>query len=183
MTSDILVLYLFELAAIIFAAKLGGEICERYLKQPAVVGELAMGMIIGPYVLGKIPIPGLGPLFPMVLPEPGQVITSPVSSELYVIAQLAVIILLFSAGLGTDFGQFFRFAGPASLVAIGGIAFCFILGAAAAVFSAWQTVCLLRLPCLLARLSALPPRVSLPEYYATSASWELRRALPPWQPM
>jgi Kef-type K+ transport system membrane component KefB len=134
MTSDILVLFLFELAAIIFAAKLGGEICERYLKQPAVVGELAMGMIIGPYVLGKIPIPGLGPLFPMVLPAAGQVIAAPVSSELYVIAQLAVIILLFSAGLGTDFGQFFRFAGPASLVAFGGIAVCFILGAAAAVF-------------------------------------------------
>jgi Kef-type K+ transport system membrane component KefB len=134
MITDFLALFLFELAAIIFAAKLGGEICERYLKQPAVVGELAMGMIIGPYALGKLPIPGLGPLFPMVLPQAGQVIATPVSNELYFIAQIAVIILLFSAGLGTDFGQFFRFAGPASFVAIGGIAVCFFLGAAAAVF-------------------------------------------------
>jgi Kef-type K+ transport system membrane component KefB len=52
MSGGSLSLFLFELAAIIFAAKLGGEICERFLKQPSVLGEMAMGMIIGPYALG-----------------------------------------------------------------------------------------------------------------------------------
>jgi Kef-type K+ transport system membrane component KefB len=133
MISGSLSLFLFELAAIIFAAKIGGEICERFLKQPAVLGELAMGMIIGPYALGSLPIPGLGPLFPIAILQAGQTMTAPVSNELYFIAQLAVIILLFSAGLGTDFGAFFHFAGPASIVAIGGMILSFILGASAAV--------------------------------------------------
>jgi Kef-type K+ transport system membrane component KefB len=133
MISSSLTLFLFELAAIIFAAKLGGEVCERYLKQPAVLGELAMGMIIGPYALGSLPIPGLGPLFPITAQQAGQMVLAPVSTELYFMAQIAVIILLFSAGLGTDFGQFFRFAGPGSAIAIGGVAVSFALGATAAV--------------------------------------------------
>jgi len=133
MLSGSLSLFLFELAAIIFAAKLGGEVCERYLKQPAVLGELAMGMIIGPYALGSLPIPGLGPLFPMVAQQAGSAAVAPVSTELYFIAQIAVIILLFSAGLGTDFGQFFRFAGPGLAIAAGGVVVSFVLGATAAV--------------------------------------------------
>ena len=63
MGTQSLSLFLFELAAIIFAAKLGGELCERYLKQSAVLGELAMGMIIGPYALGRLPLPGIGTPF------------------------------------------------------------------------------------------------------------------------
>jgi Kef-type K+ transport system membrane component KefB len=131
--SGSLSLFLFELAAIIFAAKLGGEACERYLKQPAVLGELAMGMIIGPYALGKLPIPGLGPLFPMAAQQAAQTMITPVSNEIYFIAQIAVIVLLFAAGLGTDFGDFFRFSGPASLIAFSGMVISFFLGASAAI--------------------------------------------------
>ena len=40
-----------QLAVILFAAKLGAEVCERYLKIPAVLGELAVGIVIGPYAL------------------------------------------------------------------------------------------------------------------------------------
>ncbi len=126
-------LFLFELAAIIFAAKIGGEICERYLKQPSVLGELAMGMIIGPYALGKLPIPGLGPLFPIAVQQAGQTVANPVSNEIYFMAQIAIIILLFSAGLGTDYGEFFRFAGPSTIIATGGVIVSFALGASAAV--------------------------------------------------
>ena len=125
-------LFLFQLALVLFAAKVGAEICQRYLKQPPVLGELAMGMLIGPYALGGIPIPGIGPLFPLVASQSGPVVQNPVSNELYIIAQVAVIVLLFSAGLGTDFRQFFRFAGPASVVAIGGAIISFGLGLAAA---------------------------------------------------
>jgi Kef-type K+ transport system membrane component KefB len=126
-------LFLFELAAIIFAAKIGGEICERFLKQPSVLGELAMGMIIGPYALGKLPIPGIGPLFPVATHIAGQTLANPVSNEIYFLAQIAIIILLFSAGLGTDYKQFFRFAGPSTIIAIGGVVVSFALGVSAAV--------------------------------------------------
>jgi len=120
-----------QLVLILTAAKIAGEICERYLKQPGVLGELIAGMIIGPYVLGsKIIIPGLGALF--ASPQPG--VTIPVSNELYALGQIAVIILLFMAGLETDFKQFFKYAGPATVVAIGGVVFPFVLGAAATIF-------------------------------------------------
>ena len=44
----------FQLGAILIAAKLGGEVCERYLKMPAVLGELAAGILIGPFALGRM---------------------------------------------------------------------------------------------------------------------------------
>ena len=115
-----------QLFVILLAAKIGGEICVRYLKQPSVLGELVMGMLIGPYALGHfISIPGLGILFS--LPAPGTLI--PVSVELYSIAQIAVIILLFIAGLETDFKQFMKYAFPATIIAIGGVVFPFFFGA------------------------------------------------------
>jgi len=57
----------------------------------------------------------------------------PVSTELYSMAQVAVVILLFSVGLETDIRQFLRFAGPGALVALGGVVLPFFLGA-------WLTV-------------------------------------------
>lgn len=120
------------MAAVLFAAKVGGEIFQRYLKQPSVLGELVMGMAIGPYALGKLPLPVIGPLFPLAL-QTGQI--NPIPGELYAIAQISIIVLLFSAGLGTDFRQFFRYAGPAALIAIGGMLFSFFLGASFAVIS------------------------------------------------
>ncbi len=125
-------LFLFQLAVVLFAAKLGGEICHRYLKQPTVLGELVMGMIIGPYALGGIPLPGIGPLFTPFM-STGAHSTPSNGNELYLIAQVAIILLLFSAGLGTDFRQFFRFAGPASIVALGGEVFSFAFAALVAV--------------------------------------------------
>ena len=38
----------FQLAIILVAAKLGGELCDRFLKIPPVLGELVVGIIIGP---------------------------------------------------------------------------------------------------------------------------------------
>jgi len=122
-----------QLAVILFAAKLGAEVCERYLKIPAVLGELAVGIVIGPYALGGLAFLGVGPLFP--LPSAGEVasVAIPVSTELYSIAQIAAVILLFTVGLETDIQQFLRFAGPGILVAIGGVVLPFFLGA-------WTTV-------------------------------------------
>ncbi|MDO8532865.1 MAG: cation:proton antiporter [Dehalococcoidia bacterium] len=122
-----------ELAVILVAAKLGGEIALRYLKTPPVLGELVVGVLIGPFALGAIPLPLLGPLFPLPQTTSGAPILVPVSSELYSFAQVASIVLLFVAGLETDSRQFFRYAGPASVVAMGGVIAPFFLGAGATV--------------------------------------------------
>lgn len=121
-----------QLSLILFAAKVGGELAERLLKQPAVLGELAAGVLIGPYALGALPLPFVGPIFPLATSEHGPVLV-PVSSELYAIGQVAAVVLLFVAGLETDFGQFMRFGPAAGLVGTGGIVFPFLLGVFATV--------------------------------------------------
>lgn len=121
-----------QLSAILFAAKVGGEVFERFLKQPAVLGELAAGVLIGPYALGALPLPLVGPLFAPPAAGRGPVLV-PVLSELYAIGQVAAVILLFVAGLETDFGQFLRFGPAAGAVGLGGIIFPFIFGVFATV--------------------------------------------------
>ena len=54
-----------QLAAIVIATRVFGVVFSRYLKQTKVLGELAAGMIIGPYALGSLYFPLLKqPLFP-----------------------------------------------------------------------------------------------------------------------
>ena len=87
---------------------------------------MGAGIIIGPFALGSLALPFIGVLFDPLGALEGSVI--PVSSELWAVAQIASVVLLFSAGLETDLRQFFRYAGPASLVALGGVVFPFLLG-------------------------------------------------------
>lgn len=112
---------IFQLGVIIIAAWFGGKVFERFTL-PAVLGEIVIGVLIGPYLFGHMPLPG----FPVGLfPAPSGF---PVSPELYSIATIASIILLFLAGLETDLDAFLRlsFAGP--VIAIFGVIFSFGLG-------------------------------------------------------
>jgi Kef-type K+ transport system membrane component KefB len=120
----------FQLAVILFVAKLAGEISERYLRIPPVLGELLAGVAIGPYLLGGMAVFGFGPLFP--IPHGGTV-GIPISPELWSIAQIASVILLFSVGLETNLQLFLRYAAPAGVVALGGVIFPFVLGVVATV--------------------------------------------------
>lgn len=117
-----MMLLALQLGVILVATKLSGWFFSRKLKQPKVLGELVAGMVIGPYVLGAIPLGTLGPLFP---PVAG---TIPVSPELYGIATVGSILLLFSSGLETDLPTFLRFSGKASVVGLGGVIVSFLLG-------------------------------------------------------
>ena len=121
-----------QLCIILVAAKVAGEISQRYLKIPSVLGELGAGIIIGPFALGGVEIGSLGPIFEAT----AHIETNPIAvipTELWVIAQIASIVLLFTVGLETDLKQFFKFAGPATAVAIGGVLLPFSLGAGATV--------------------------------------------------
>jgi Na+:H+ antiporter len=104
------------LATILVAAKLLGELAER-IGQPAVLGELVAGVVLGGSVLGVVPAGGAA----------GEVV--------HVFAQLGVLLLLFEIGLETDLREMFR-VGTASLsVAAVGVILPFALG-----FAYWAYV-------------------------------------------
>jgi Kef-type K+ transport system membrane component KefB len=108
--------FLLALAAILVAAKLFGELAER-IGQPAVLGELVAGVLLGGSVLGVVPSEGV----------PGELV--------HVLAELGVLLLLFEIGLETDLKEMFR-VGPASLaVALVGVVVPFGLG-----FAYWAYV-------------------------------------------
>ena len=128
--SEAVIRLLIQLAIIIAAAKVAGELAVRFLKLPSVLGELGIGVLIGPYALGALPIPGWGPIFPNLATEVNPI---PVSVELWSLAQLGSIVLLFHIGLETNLRQFLRYVGPATAVAIGGVVLPFGLGVGATV--------------------------------------------------
>jgi Kef-type K+ transport system membrane component KefB/mannitol/fructose-specific phosphotransferase system IIA component (Ntr-type) len=115
-----------QLGTIIFAVRLGGRLVKK-IGVPQVLGELLAGVIIGPYALGGIPLPGFphGLFSPGPLP-PGE--TLAVSPELYAFAMVASIILLFASGLETDLGLFLRYSVAGGLIGIGGVLASFVLG-------------------------------------------------------
>ncbi|MFA5369618.1 MAG: cation:proton antiporter [Candidatus Omnitrophota bacterium] len=114
-------LLIFQLSIIIFAAWTGGWVFRKF-KLPKVLGEIVSGVIVGPYLLGAISIPGfVQGVFPM---HPGF----PVSPELYSIATIASIVLLFLAGVETDINTFLRYSFVGSVVGISGVIFSFVLG-------------------------------------------------------
>ena len=72
-------------ADFVFAVKAGGGLARR-VRLPSVVGELLSGIIVGPYALGSIALPGLpGGLFPLS----GGFAVSP---ELYGFSTIASIV-------------------------------------------------------------------------------------------
>ncbi len=130
MTHQMVVLVL-QLAIIIFAVRVGGGLVKR-LKMPSVLGELMAGIVIGPYLLGSVPLPWIGfahGVFPR--PEEGA---SPVSPELYGFATIASLILLFMAGLETDFRQFLKYSVAGTVIGLGGVVVSFAAGDFAGVF-------------------------------------------------
>ena len=115
-----------QLGVIVLAARVGNMLFTR-LNLPGVVGELMTGVLIGPYVLGALPLPG----FPHGFFHVHESIASgaiPVSPELYGICSIASIVLLFLVGLETDIGMFMRYSLAGSAVGIGGVLVSFLMG-------------------------------------------------------
>lgn len=87
-----------DLAIIIVAAKLFGILARR-LRAPQVVGEIVAGLIIGPSVLGLV----------------GQ------NDFLSQMAEIGVVLLMFMAGLDTDFKELIKTGPMALAVACAGV--------------------------------------------------------------
>lgn len=102
---------LLELMVILLAAKLGGDLFERF-RQPAVLGELVLGMVIGNlHLLG----------FELFEPFKHDI-------TLEVLAELGVIILLFEVGLESTVKEMMRVGLASFMVAIFGVVTPFFLG-------------------------------------------------------
>ena len=98
--------FLLALIAIFVAAKVCGEIAER-LGQPAVLGEILGGIIVG--------ISGLR-------------LVDPRDPTIHLLAELGVILLLFLIGLETDLRRLVSVGGPATAVAFVGVTLPFAGG-------------------------------------------------------
>lgn len=88
----------YSLALIIIFAKVFG-IIARKLKAPQVVGEIIAGLIIGPSLLGLV--------------QPTDFIAQ--------MAEIGVILIMFSAGLGTDLKELVKTGPIAFLIACAGV--------------------------------------------------------------
>jgi monovalent cation:proton antiporter-2 (CPA2) family protein len=89
---------ILELAAILFASKLAGDLSVR-LGQPSVLGKLLIGIVLGPTVLGIVN-------------------NTDILKE---ISQIGVILLMFIAGLETDVDEFKKSGKAATFVGVLGI--------------------------------------------------------------
>ena len=88
-----------DLAIILISAKLFGLLARR-LKAPQVVGEILAGLLIGPCLLNWVQL----------------------SEDISTFAEVGVVLLMFSTGLGTNLKQLLK-AGPiATLIACMGVA-------------------------------------------------------------
>ena len=95
-----------DLAIIIIAAKLFG-ILARKCKAPQVVGEIIAGLLSGPSILGLVDQ----------------------SDFILQMAEIGVILLMFSAGLETDLKELMKTGPIAALIACAGVFIPLVLGA------------------------------------------------------
>src|SRR6266513_1555909 len=116
--------FLLAFAVALLGAKLFGELAER-IGQPAVLGELAVGVLLGPSLLGLVPL----------------------TAGILLVAEIGVLLLLFEVGLETDLEELLRVGAPAVVLAVvsqlvatgsvgvgtalraAGLSFLFLLGA------------------------------------------------------
>jgi Kef-type K+ transport system membrane component KefB len=115
------VLFLVVQVAILLAsARLLGELAQR-LKQPAVVGEILAGILIGPSLLSSL-VPAVGA---WVIPQ-----TDVQGYLLEVVSLMGVMFLLLITGMETDLRLIRRHARTALSVSWGGITVTFATGMA-----------------------------------------------------
>ena len=101
---------LLALFVVFVAAQIGAEIAQR-LKLPGVVGEIAAGCVIGPSVMGWI--------------TPEQIAAG---TPLDVLAEIGVVLLLFSVGLETRLEDLKKVGKSAFLVGVLGVLLPFGMG-------------------------------------------------------
>ena len=114
---------LLELGVVILAAKAGGALARK-IHVPELLGEVTIGMLLGPYALGSVGLPtfpdGLVPL------SSGSF---PVSLQLYGFAAVGAVVHVLVVGLESDSGAFTRGRRRGLPIALGSSIASLIVGA------------------------------------------------------
>jgi len=118
---------LLLLTIIVTAAKLAGALANR-LGQPAVFGEILVGLILGPTVLNVLGWPSFATSAEAAAGEATALL--PVLRDL---SEIGVVLLMFVAGLETDVVELRRVGKVAFWSALGGVVLPLVGGAALAV--------------------------------------------------
>jgi len=116
MGHDVISPLLLALAVVLAAAAAGGWLAER-IRQPSVLGELVLGIVIGNLALLGI--------------HGGFVEEMKSNAQLHALADIGVIVLLFDVGLESTLRDMLRVGRSALLVAVLGVVTPFALGWAA----------------------------------------------------
>lgn len=110
--------FLAQITVLLLVGRLLGELMQR-VRQPAVMGQLLAGVVLGPSVLGAL-LPSLQHrLFPPMAAQQGM---------LEGVAQLGVLMLLLITGMEMDFARVARAQRPALFASSCGIIVPFALG-------------------------------------------------------
>ncbi|MFZ1011126.1 MAG: cation:proton antiporter [Candidatus Sulfotelmatobacter sp.] len=118
---DVMTMFM-ALATLLGCAKLAAELMQK-IRQPSVLGEIGVGILLGPTVLGHYRPHLYDTLFPT---------TGPMPIVLDTVTTLGVVFFLLTAGLEIDLRSIFRQGKSALLVSLFGVAFPFAAGFASA---------------------------------------------------
>jgi Kef-type K+ transport system membrane component KefB/nucleotide-binding universal stress UspA family protein len=110
--------FIAELGLLLLVGRLTGEAAQR-LGQPAVMGQLIGGLLLGPTVLGVVWPAAQHMLFPSAAEQ---------KSMINAISQLGILMLLLLTGMETDLQLVKRVGRAAVTVAAAGVAIPFICG-------------------------------------------------------
>ena len=103
--------FLFAILVLLLFAKLFGELIHHYGFSP-LIGEVAVGIILGPALLGWITI------------TPGEATSEAICG----VSMLGLIVLMLAAGMNSRIDLFMKVKFKALVVAVGGMAVSFALG-------------------------------------------------------
>ena len=111
-------IFIAELGLLLFVGRLMGEAAQR-LGQPAVMGQLIGGLLLGPSVLGLLWPAAQHALFPAAAEQ---------KSMLNAISQFGILLLLLLTGMETDLQLVKRVGRAAVTVSVAGVALPFVCG-------------------------------------------------------
>src|SRR5271166_7046405 len=109
---DVMTMFM-ALAVLLGCAKLAAELMQK-IGQPSILGEISVGIFLGPTVLGRFRPHVYQILFPT---------TGPMPIVLDTVTTLGVVFFLLTAGLEIDLRSIFRQGKSALLVSLFGVAF------------------------------------------------------------
>lgn len=117
---------LLQLSIIVLAGRLGGHLALRW-GQSAAVGEIVVGLLLGPSLFGMVAPDLFALVFRATPPEPMQVLS-----------QIGLILLMFQIGMEFDFSHLRerQHRGAVIRIAAAGLALPFLLGLAFGYYAA-----------------------------------------------